>query len=71
MATFRAVVTYSFDTEFEFEADSYDTAENLANDLSTEWLPYSAQKGYTDFWNNIDCEIYLEDGELEEDEEDE
>ena len=68
MATFRAVVTYSFDTEFEFEADTFEEAEDMANNLSGEWLPYSSEKGYTDFWNNTDVEVYHESGELDEDE---
>jgi hypothetical protein len=68
MATFRAVVNYSFDTEFEFEANTQDEAEDMANDLSGEWLPYSSQKGYTDFWNSLEVEVYHESGELDEDE---
>ena len=71
MATFRAIVTYTFDTEFEFEADSYEEADNMASDLSSEWLPYSSQKGYTDFWANTDIEVAYLTGELEGEEEDE
>jgi hypothetical protein len=66
MATFRAVVTYSFDTEYEFEADTQDEAEDMAENLSTEWLPYSSEKGYTDFWNSREVDVYHESGEIDE-----
>ena len=71
MATFKAIVTYTFDTEYEFEADSYEQADNIASDLSAEWLPYSSEKGYTDFWANTDLEVSYQTGDLDEDEEDE
>lgn len=66
MATFRGVVTYHFDTEYEVEAGSYEEAEQRALEEATEWLPYSSVKGYTDTWYQVEVEVYHEDGELDD-----
>jgi hypothetical protein len=67
MATFTAVITYHFDTEYEVEAGSYEEAEQRALEEATEWLPYSSVKGYTHDWYQVEVEVSHLDGELDED----
>ena len=66
MATFTAVITYSFDTEYEIEAGSYEEAEQRALEEATEWLPYSSIKGYTDTWGQVEVGVDHIDGELDD-----
>lgn len=66
MATFTAVITYSFDAEYEIEAGSYEEAEQRALEEATEWKPYSSAKGYTDDWGQVEVETYHRDGELDD-----
>lgn len=66
MARFRATVVYTFDTEYEVEAGSYEEAEARALEEATEWKPYSSEKGYTHDWYQVEVEVYHEDGELDD-----
>jgi hypothetical protein len=59
--TFRAVVNYQFDTEIEVVAHSFEEAEELANNIAQDlYLPYTSEKGYTDFWHTIDVDVVEE-----------
>lgn len=68
MATFRVVVSFHFDDEYQVEADSYDQAEQEALALAEEWKPYSSDKGVTYDWYSVDIENVYTDDELDEDE---
>lgn len=68
MATFRVVVSFHFDDEYQVEASSYDEAEQEALALAEEWKPYSSDKGVTYDWYSVDIENVYTDDELDEDE---
>lgn len=68
MATFRVVVSFHFDDEYEVEASSYEEAEQEALSLAEEWKPYSSEKGVTYDWYSIDIDNVHTDDELDEDE---
>jgi hypothetical protein len=61
MAKFTAVITYTYDVEYEVEAEDFYEAEQEALMLAEEWLPYSSDKGYTDTWVNIDVDLDTQD----------
>ena len=69
MATFNVVVSFSYDTDYTIEADSYEEAEQLALEEAEEWKPYSSDKGYTDFWHDVQIESVTTDDELKEEDE--
>lgn len=68
MATFRVVVSFHFDDEYQVEASSYEEAEQEALALAEEWKPYSSDKGVTYDWYATDIESVYTDDELDEDE---
>ena len=65
MATFTTVVTFTFDAEYEVEADTYENAEEQALSQAEEWKPYSSDKGVTYDWIDVEVEVSTED-ELED-----
>jgi hypothetical protein len=69
MATFNVVVSFSYDTDYEVEASDYEQAEQFALELAEEWKPYSSEKGYTDFWHDVQIDSVTTDDELEEEDE--
>jgi hypothetical protein len=69
MATFDVVVSFFFDTDYRVEANSYEEAERLALEEAEEWKPYSSDKGWTEFWHDVQIESVTTDDELEEDSE--
>ena len=69
MAKFNVVVSFFYDTDYEVEASDYEQAEQFALELAEEWKPYSSDKGYTDFWHDVQIESVTTDDELEEDSE--
>lgn len=68
MATFRVVVSFHFDDEYEVEASSYEEAEQLALSQAEEWKPYSSDKGVTYDWYSVDIENVFTDDELDDNE---
>ncbi len=66
MATFRGVVSFHFDDEYEVEADSYEDAEQKALEQAEEWKPYSSDKGVTYDWYSVDIENVHTDDELDD-----
>ena len=66
MATFRVVVSFHFDDEYEVEASSYEEAEQLALQEAEEWKPYSSEKDVTYDWYSTDIESVYTDDELED-----
>ena len=69
MATFDVVVSFFFDTDYRVEANSFEEAEEEALALAEEWKPYSSDKGYTEFWHDVQIESVTTDDELEEEDE--
>jgi hypothetical protein len=69
MAKFNVVVSFFYDTDYEVEASDYEQAEQFALELAEEWKPYSSDKGYTEFWHDVQIESVTTDDELEEDSE--
>lgn len=67
MAKFNVVVSFFYDTDYEVEASDYEQAEQFALELAEEWKPYSSDKGYTDFWHDVQIESVTTDDELDED----
>jgi hypothetical protein len=68
MATFNVVVSFFYDTDYTVEADSYEEAEQKALEEAEEWKPYSSDKGYTDFWHDVQIDNVHTHDELDEDE---
>ncbi len=69
MATFNVVVSFSYDTDYTIEADSYEEAERLALELAEQWKPYSSEQGVTYDWYSVDIENVYTPEELEEEDE--
>ena len=61
MAKFTAVITYTFDSEYEVEAEDFYEAEQEALMLAEEWLPYSSDKGVTYDWIDISVDLDTQD----------
>jgi len=66
MATFNVVVSFFYDTDYTIEADSYEEAEEKALEEAEEWKPYSSDKGWTEFWHDVQIESITTDDEMEE-----
>ena len=69
MATFNVVVSFFYDTDYTIEADSYEEAERLALEEAEEWKPYSSNKGWTEFWHDVQIDSITTDDELDEEDE--
>ena len=69
MAKFNVVVSFFYDTDYEVEASDYEQAEQFALELAEEWKPYSSDKGYTEFWHDVQIESVTTDDELDEEDE--
>ena len=66
MAKFSISAKFVFYDDRTVEAESYDEAERMAQTIWSEWLPYSLATSQTNEWGDLDTQVELIDGELNE-----
>jgi hypothetical protein len=66
MAQFSISAKFVFYDDRKVEAESYDEAEQMAQTIWSEWLPYSVVNSQTNEWSDLDTQVELTGGEVSE-----